>query len=98
MKAFLVPQCVGCGTLLFRHEDEAPKSFNRRRICRTEACKKLVRSKGPQFPRYRTAEAATGLYAPLNGTSVTEAQLFAHRVPGWLLQPVENSVENPATV
>jgi hypothetical protein len=86
---------MACGALIFRAEGEEPTPFTRRRTCRTAACRKLIRSKGPLFPKWREeAEAApSSQLAPVK--AIPEATLVALRIPAWLTTPVENSVENP---
>lgn len=95
MRVERIPQCMACGSVLTLGESEKPFNLKRRRHCRSESCKKILRDQGPQFPKYREKPLAQDVSIPRHRTMLSDAALFAHRVPAWLLQPVENSVQNP---
>jgi hypothetical protein len=98
VKSFDNRQCVACGSLIFQYEDEDRNLFAKRETCRTDSCRMRLRQEGPKFPQYREAKPASGDREPIKLAPVPESLLIGRRVPSWLFQPVENSVENPVSV
>lgn len=87
-------QCVSCRSLLFLWDGERPASFRKRMTCHNGICSLQLRAEGARYPMWRETEGAVGDAEPLVPRVVPEALLLARRVPSYLLQPVDNNVDN----
>lgn len=93
--------CASCGYPIYQYEDEQPYDFMRRQTCRIPACITDNRLHGRRHPEYReTAAVETAQAPPMVATAAMLAAAALRRSMGanWLLQPVDNAVENRLTI